>query len=58
MKNDLLIYIPFRVEISFTAKWKIFCFQKDFIEILSIFICNKCILVRLGKSDCITRKLQ
>ena len=45
IKNNL--YNDFRVEISFMAKWKTFWFQKNFIQILWIFSCIKCILVRL-----------
>ena len=31
-----------RSEISFMPKWKAFLFQKNFIQILWIFICNVC----------------
>ena len=43
----------FRIEISFMDKQK-FLISKKSIQIF-IFICNKCILVRLGKGACITR---
>ena len=43
--NDL--YNDFGVEISFMAKWKTFSFQENFIQILWIFSCNKCILLKL-----------
>ena len=45
IENNL--YNDFMVEISFMAKWKTFWFQSNFIQILWIFSCNKCILVRL-----------
>ena len=45
IKNNLMN--NFRVEISLMPKWKMFCFQKNFIQTLWIFRCNICILVRL-----------
>ena len=46
IKNNLL-YNGFRVRIFFMPKWKNFCFPNNFMQILWIFNCNKCILVRL-----------
>ena len=45
IKNNLMN--NFRVEIYLMPKWKIFWFQKNFIQTLWIFRCNICILVRL-----------
>ena len=45
IKNNLMN--DFRVEISLMPKWKIFWFQKSFIQTLWIFRCNICILVTL-----------
>ena len=54
IKNN--IAYNFRVEISFISKWKIFWFRKNFIQILWIFSCNKCILVGLWVKVFVSRE--
>ena len=47
IKNNYQCIYDFRVEISIMPKWKIFRFQKNYLQILWVFSCNGWILVRL-----------